>query len=125
MKFTFRIVNKETTKAWKYNFRNYLTSLPDGDYTLEVYKTKSSRSLEQNKLYWKWVGIISEDLGYYPEELHEAFIEQFAPFFTARDLNGKPKQIKKRTSKMSVEEMTKYMDRISHFCAEHSIKLPL
>jgi hypothetical protein len=125
MKFNFRITNKETTKAWKYALREYLTSLPDGDYTIEVYKIKSSRSLEQNALYWKWIKVISEDLGYYPEELHEAFIEQFAPVYTARDLNGKPKQKRTRTSNMSVEQMGKYLDRISHFCAEHSIRLPL
>ena len=127
MKFkrTFTVKDSKTVKAWKYDLRDYLTSLPDGSYTLTVQKAKESRSLEQNALYWKWIGIISEDLGYYPEEMHEAFIEQFAPVYTARDLNGKPKQKRTRTSNMSVEQMGKYLDRISHFCAEHSIRLPL
>lgn len=124
-KRTFLVKDSKTVKAWKYDLRDYLTSLPDGSYTLTVQKAKESRSLEQNKLYWKWIGIISEDLGYYPEELHEAFIDQFAPVYTTRDLDGKPKQKRTRTSKMSVEQMGKYMDRISHFCAEHSIRLPL
>jgi hypothetical protein len=127
MKFKrmFKITDGETTKTWKFDLRDYLASLPNGEYTIEVCKTINSRSAEQNKLYWKWIAIISEDLGYYPEELHEAFIDQFAPVYTTRDLNGKPKQKRTRTSKMNVEQMTKYMDRISHFCAEHSIRLPL
>lgn len=121
----FRIIDGETTKAWKFNLRDYLASLPNGEYTIEVSKTRAGRSLEQNKLYWKWIAIISEDLGYYPEELHEAFTDQFAPIYTTRGLDGKPKQKRTRTSQMSVKQMTDYMDRISHFCAEHSIKLPL
>lgn len=124
-KRTFLVKDGKTVKAWKYDLRDYLTSLPDGSYTITVQKAKKSRSLEQNKLYWKWIAIISEELGYYPEELHEAFTDQFAPIYTTRGLDGKPKQKRTRTSQMSVEQMSKYMDRISHFCAEHSIKLPL
>ena len=113
----FRITDGKTTKAWEFDLRDYLASLPNGEYTIEVCKTINSRSAEQNKLYWKWIAIISEDLGYYPEELHEAFTDQFAPVYTSRDLNGRPKQKRTRTSKMNVEQMTKYMDRISLFCA--------
>jgi len=128
MKFKryFRVSKGNTVKAWRLEVRDYLTSLPDGNYSITIEEaSKDNRSILQNRLYWKWLEIIGEDLGYMPKELHEEFIELYAPVYTLRGLDGKPKQKPIRTSKMDVNQMAKYMEAITIFCSQHNIRLPL
>lgn len=127
MKFKrfFRVTDGKTVKAWRLEVRDYLNSLPNGNYFITIEEAKDNRSILQNRLYWKWLEIIGDDLGYMPKELHEEFLELYAPVFTVRGLDGKPKQKPIRTSKMSVEQMAKYMEAISAFCSQHNIRLPL
>lgn len=101
-----------------------LSNLDEGEWEVTVEKWKDSRSLRQNNLYWKWLTIIGNELGYYKDEIHELFIEEFADIYTIRDLDGKPKQKRYRTSKMNVQQMSRYMNRIEQFAAEYSIQLP-
>jgi len=105
-------------------FKKAIREAEDGAYMWSLEEWKRSRSIRQNNLYWKWVTIIGNDLGYHKDELHEEFIDQFSDIYTTRDINGKPKQRRVRTSAMNVEQMTRYMDRINQFAAENGILLP-
>jgi len=63
-------------------------------------------------------------LGYFKDEIHEEFIRMFAPVYTIRGLDGKPRQIKLTTSKMNTKQMHDYMERINQWSAEQGIVLP-
>ena len=102
--------------------RDAVAKCKDGYYALTI-KTWD-RTIEQNALYWQWLTIIGDDLGYTKEELHEIMLDEFAPVMTYRDLQNKPKQRKIRSSEMSVKEMSEYMNHIDRFAAEQSIILP-
>lgn len=106
------------------SIRHMIEHLSNGDYAISVSEWKDSRSLNQNALYWKWLQIIGDDLGYHKDELHEEFIEAFSDIYTIKGLDGKPKQKRVRTSKMNVQQMSTYMDRIQQFAAEQNITLP-
>ena len=108
----------------RHELRDKIAKLDDGYYRLKIDKWKDSRSLDQNSLYWKWLSIIGEDLGYYKEEIHEEMIRMFAPTYTMRGLDGKPKQKKLTTSKMKVNQMAEFMQRVDQFAAEQGIILP-
>ena len=94
----------------------------DGDYALSI--EKWSRTIEQNKLYWKWLGIIGDELGYHKNEIHEVFLDMFSQIKTIRNLEGKPIQKRVRSSEMNVKQMSEYMDQIQQFASENSIILP-
>jgi len=102
--------------------RDKVRKLKDGYYSLTI--KEWSRTLSQNALYWQWLTIIGNELGYEKNELHEVFLDMFAPVMTFRDINGKPKQRKMRSSEMSTKEMSEYMNHIDQFAAEQSIILP-
>ena len=101
-----------------------IKGLEDGDYSVMIEDRKDSRSLQQNRLYWKWVGIIGDDLGYFKEEMHEALLNEFAPSYTYRDLKGKPQKENVRSSKMTLDQMDDYMMQVDRFAAEMGIILP-
>lgn len=101
-----------------------VAKLEDGYYNLSIEKWKDSRSIQANNLYWKWLSIIGEYLGYYKEEIHEEMIRMFAPTYTLRGLDGKPRQKKLTTSKMKVDQMAEFMQRVDQFAAEQGIILP-
>lgn len=98
---------------------------PDGDHPLEVFirRHKKKRSLDQNALYWSWLGIISRVTGNDTEQLHEAFKQRFAEAMVA-DVFGKTVTIYS-TAKMKVGEMSEYLDRVFAFAAGEGIVLPL
>lgn len=104
--------------------KDVIRSLQDGEYAVEISEWKDKRRLRANNLYWKWLTVIGSDLGYHKNELHETFLDMFAPIKTIRDLNGKPVQKPVRTSEMTIEQMNAYMNEIDQKAAELGIILP-
>jgi hypothetical protein len=108
----------------KHHIREAFAKLKDGYYNLTIDEWKDSRSIQSNALYWKWLTIIGNDLGYHNDEIHHEFIRMFAPVYTIRGLDGKPRQIQLTTSKMNTKQMHEYMERINQWSAENNIVLP-
>ena len=67
----FRIVNENV----RHNCIEEIKKIPLNKYQVDIKEIK--RSNPQNSLYWKWVGVISKELGYTTDELHHAFKAQF------------------------------------------------
>ncbi|MBT8449087.1 MAG: recombination protein NinB [Gammaproteobacteria bacterium] len=121
------------------------------DKPLEVvirpYKRK--RSLEQNKLYWKWLGIIAEETGNDSDSLHFKLKAEFLVSIVRASNPGRYYEHKHRIAKMyersgehassaavnvhladvlstgdlKVKQFTDYLDRIERFAAGLGIKL--
>ena len=106
----------------RHGVRDMVRNCKDGDYALSI--TKWDRTLEQNRLYWKWLGVIGDELGYHKNEIHEVFLDMFSQIKTIRNLEGKPIQKRVRSSEMNVKQMSEYMDQIQQFASENSIILP-
>lgn len=119
--FNFRIRNGELSNTTL--IRNHIQNMPDGEYVLQI--RKASRSLSQNNLYWKWVGILAQSLGYGKNEMHEALLEAFSYPMTYKNLDGRPSRRKLRTSEMTVDDMKAYMNDIEVFAHENGVMLPL
>jgi hypothetical protein len=108
----------------KHLIREAFAKLKDGYYNLTIDEWKDSRSIQQNRYYWSCLEIIGNDLGYFKDEIHEEFIRMFAPVYTIRGLDGKPRQIQLTTSKMNTKQMHEYMNRIDQWASENNIVLP-
>ena len=46
-------------------------------YQVEIRPFRVQRSVKQNKLYWLWITIIGNELGYTKEEMHRLCVERF------------------------------------------------
>lgn len=56
---------------------NAVWYLPDGQWSVEIKRLKSRRTLQQNALYWRWVHIVADETGNDAEDIHEAIKLKF------------------------------------------------
>jgi len=98
-------------------FRSYVARLK-GEVEIIVRKKKSQRSIRQNSLYWMYIGIISDALGYDTEEMHSTFKAMYLT-----DKSGKL-PIVRSTTALNKIEFGEYIDKIVRKSAELGIILP-
>jgi hypothetical protein len=92
---------------------------------LTIEKQKSTRSGQQNRLYWFYVSIIANELGYSKDELHEIFKFKFLKQEKVDERTGEVFQFIGSTSRLSKTEFGEMIDALIQFAAEtFSIILP-
>ena len=96
----------------------------DEYWTVTIKKGKPSRSLQQNRLYHKWVGIIGRELGYDHDVMHHILASMFLPPVHT-EFGGRVHESRRSTTSLKVGEMVEYMDHVSRFAAERGIHLPI
>ena len=84
-------------------------------WTLELKRKTKHRSNNQNALYWKWMTIVGQEIGYSKDEMDLVFKDKFlAPkIVTVGDEEHKLYS----TSGMDTKGMTGYLKLIDMFCA--------
>lgn len=105
----------------------------DGEVIIEVNKIYDKRTVDQNKLYWKYMTLIAEEMALLKTDAHEKMLYFMAlnfdqlrdpPYVDLPDgttVLGAPK----RTSKMNKQEFGLYLDNtISYATSEMGIILP-
>lgn len=96
----------------------FLIGLKDKKLTVEIKKYKKPRSLNQNNLYWEWMTIIGNELGYTPDEIHDTMKARLLV-----DRSGKLPVIRSTTA-LSTAEMAEYMSHVERIASEFNIVLP-
>jgi len=114
----FKTVNEEV----KQNAIEAIEGL-NGVYSIEITKYRKDRTASQNKLLWLWLGIISNDTGNSPDELHEIFKLKFLGSETLSALGFKIER-PKSTTKLTTQEFTDYLDKIEGLAISIGIRLP-
>ena len=91
------------------------------EVTVKPYKP--NRSLAQNDLYWLWVGILSKEIGYTKEEMHDVLRVRFLEmlFKTAGDVNW---QEPKSTTDLTTKEFAEYLHSIEAWALSEGYRLP-
>ncbi len=117
------IIRTEEDKARVCIFINGLELSKPWD--IGVKKYVKNRTLPQNKLYWKWNGILGQSIGNTANEIHVHLMDEFLPQkFVV--VNGKESPIPKSTKVLNVKEFTEYLDHIyRHAASFHGLILPV
>jgi len=103
---------------------DYIDNLhKDTVWVVEITKYKKDRSQAQSRLMWLWLGIISNDTGNSPDELHEIFKLKFLGSETLSALGFKIER-PKSTTKLTTQEFTDYLDKIEGLAISIGIRLP-
>lgn len=76
---------------------------------------KRKRTLSQNSGYWVWLTYLADRLGETKENLHEFFLDKF-PTYEMRTIMGIQQRVRIRTSDMTLEQMSRYMENVQIFC---------
>jgi hypothetical protein len=101
-------------KQDKQSLINYLKEL-ESDYIVEVKKLRNNRSNMQNSYYWKCiVQGLSEELGYFPDEMHDILKVKFSSEWQSIEINEKQigLQTVNSTARMNTKDFEVYADQI-------------
>ena len=98
----------------KQSLINYLKELGN-DYIVDVKKQRNTRSNMQNSYYWKCiVQGLAEELGYFPDEMHDILKVKFASEWQSIEINDKTigLQVIKSTATIDTKAFEIYADQI-------------
>jgi len=109
-----------------------IEGLPLGDvHEIVIRPYKSKRSIDQNRLMWKWIDIIRVHVGdstgnfFSGEEVHAWLKEKFLPVRIV-EISGTAVRCAATTTKLNTKEMADYLTAIERFCAsEMGLFLPI
>ena len=75
-------------------------------------EVKETRSQKQNRYYWGVVcKILSQDLGYLPEEIHQLMAKQFLSY------ENQGEQFVCSTTKLNTKDMEEYLENVRRFAS--------
>lgn len=95
----------------------WLTYLENNDKKsvwLEIDEDKPKRTLDQNALYWLYIGVIEKESGNLATDLHELFKRKFLPPIPKK-IMGIEFKLPASTKDLTKQEMGEYLDKISAF----------
>ena len=98
----------------KQSLINYLKEL-ENDYIVSVKKQRNTRSNMQNSYYWKCiVQGLAEELGYFPNEMHDALRAKFLSEYEMISINDNQIAINKigSTTALNTKSFEQYTEQI-------------
>jgi len=118
------ILRGEVQRKFALDFIAGLIIDPKRLFSIVIAPYKKNRSLDQNNLYWKWIGIIARESGNDPEHTHDALKQRFLlPVFVSI---GTMTFEVRSTKKLKVAEMSEYMTAVQAMAAtELGLVLPV
>jgi len=120
-----KVIQKDQPKqaAFKSLVQDYFLENPTAKEAVVTIQ-KSSRSDAQNRLYFYWVGILSQEVGYSKDEMHLILADKFLPKIEFTTKKGKKISQIPSTRKLNIDEFIDYICEIEMFSGEWGIKLP-
>ena len=119
---TLFIVRGADTQARCVSFINALDP-EKGPWQVTVEVHKAKRSLDQNRLYHRWVGIIAKETGNTHNSIHNAVRDELlAPVFTK--VFGKTHEGRQSTTELSVAEFGDFLDKLQAWAGSEGVYLP-
>lgn len=93
---------------------------------ITIQKLKSTRSLQQNRLWWLYMTIISKEIGYTKEEIHEICKFKFLKREKVDEITGEVFPYLESTTKLSKSDFADMVNDLIQWSAEtFGISLPL
>lgn len=89
-----------------------------------VQKKRNVRSLQQNRLWWLYVTIISESLGYEKDEMHDILKFKFLKRERVVESTGEIIPYLESTTRLTRSEFSNVVDAVIRWAAEMDIVLP-
>jgi hypothetical protein len=93
---------------------------------ITIQRLKSTRSVQQNRLWWLYMNIISHELGYTKDECHEIFKYKLLKRERVDERTGEVFEYLGSTTKFNKTEFAELVNELIRYCAETlHIILPL
>tara|TARA_R100000315_G_C5218022_1_gene130569 strand:- start:24 stop:413 length:390 start_codon:yes stop_codon:yes gene_type:complete len=124
MKHIAKIINGKIVYTYPSKMEKQLQKLDNTSVVVEIKKNTVKRSGALNQYYWKVVvGILTEELGYSKEEMHEVLKSKF--LYKKELIGDEWIRVSISTTKLTNKEFIDYIDKIKMFAStELSIYIP-
>lgn len=112
-------INPKTYEPDRQRVADVISQLSsDKAWQVEIKPLVKHRSLNQNALYWKWMGIIATETGNAPYDLHEYLKAKFlTPRWVTFHAQGEGFPVGPSTKSLNTKEMAEYMEQVSMWAA--------
>lgn len=120
------IIHRDKGKAHPLQmaFRQFFSENDVDKALVEIKVNKETRSDKQNKLYFLWVDVFRNEVGYEKNQMHRIFKKRFLGYIETTDLDGEEFMDLRDTKTLKVDEFAKYLEQVDRFCAEWGCVLP-
>lgn len=125
-KYSTNVTNGKIQKNVSLLIKQTLTEFEGKGIVITIEKKKSTRSAEQNSLYFLYVEILAKELGYTKDEMHEIIKFKFNRKHKVNEKTGEVLEYIGSTTSLSVSEFTEYLDSLRIWASEmFNVYLPL
>lgn len=100
------------------NFDKYLLQFEGKDVSIDIKRKKAKRSLEQNKLWWVYMTILSDELGYSKNEIHEICKFKFLQREVVDEHTGEILKYCGSTTTLNKSEFSDLVFELQKWCSE-------
>lgn len=120
MSFTGKIIENKFVPFDDESYLTHLSLLEGEKVEVEVKKFRNSRSLEQNRYYWRIVAIISENTGYTKDETHALLGSKFLKDHVDIQEGSEMKRytVVKSSSSLKSDEMAQYIEEVKQWASQ-------
>ena len=95
----------------------------NGEYTLQVKRNVSQRSVNQNAMMWMWFNCLAMETGSTKDDFHDYYCTKFLSRMVV--INGEEQWISSGTSKLDTVAMTYFLNQVQADAAtEFGVTLP-
>ena len=101
-------------------WRSVLLDLDGKDVRITIDRDIDTRSTQQNRFYWLYLGLIENDTGNNADDLHEYFKRKFLPPRFVK-IMGNEIKLPASTTRLDKIQFTDYLEKI---CSESEIPIP-
>ena len=114
MKHFGTVKNKKLSLNNERRFKDSLIEFEGKEVEIRIRVRSNNRSKEQNSLYWKWIDILSKEIGFTKDEMHELIKYKFLKRNIVDD-NGIEQEIIKSTTTLTIKEFTLLMNDLLYW----------
>lgn len=125
LEFTGHIKDGKFHLRNKRQFDEEILLFSQSDITVTFEKKKSKRSDSQNRLWWVYMTIISKELGYTKNEIHEICKFKFLKAERVDERTGEVFEYLRSSTDLNKSEFGEMVDSLILWAAELKIELPL
>lgn len=95
------------------------------DVEIIVQKKRMVRSIQQNRLWWLYVSILSDSLGYEKEEIHDILKFKFLKRERIIEKTGEVIEYLESTTRLTRSEFSEVIEQLIRWAATMDIILPM
>jgi hypothetical protein len=107
----------------KIRFKNEVQSYNGKEVVIKIREKQDSRSIEQNALWWTWMTIIGNSIGYSKEDMHKVLKYKFLKRKEVKD--GVETIVIKSTATLSKNEFNQLLNDVYYWANDTlNIRLP-